>query len=47
MMSTIQLMGACSLETQRGTTNEQETIPKPKDESEIHNSYWEEVSSEI
>jgi hypothetical protein len=46
VMFTTQLMGGCSLGTQRDTTNKHETRTKPRDEKEILNFYGEEVSSQ-
>jgi hypothetical protein len=46
MMSMTQLVGGCSLGTQRDTTNEHGTRTKPRDEKEILNFYGEEASSQ-
>jgi hypothetical protein len=46
VMSTTQLVGGCSPETQRDTTNKHETRTKPRGEKEILNSYGEEASSQ-
>jgi hypothetical protein len=46
MMSTTQLVGGCSLGTQRDTTNEHVTRSKLRDEKEILNFYREKAISQ-
>jgi hypothetical protein len=46
VMSMTQVVGGCSLGTQRDTTNKHETRTKPRDKKEILNSYGEEASSQ-